>query len=77
MKIPYVGLCNIVTGDELIQELIQDDVTVERLDQEISNLIIRPDSKARAEKINQKVLTALGPSGGSQNAAQQILNMLD
>lgn len=77
VKIPYVGLCNIVTGDELIQELIQDDVTVERLDQEISNLIIRPDSKARAEKINQKVLTALGPSGGSQNVAQQILNMLD
>jgi lipid-A-disaccharide synthase len=77
VKIPYVGLCNIVTGEALIQELLQDDVTVERLDQEISNLIIRPDSKARAEKIRQKVLTALGPSGGAQNAAQQILNMLD
>lgn len=77
VKIPYVGLCNIVTGDVLIQELIQDEVTVERLEQEISNLIIRPDSKARAEKIRQKVLTALGPSGGSKNAAQQILNMLD
>jgi lipid-A-disaccharide synthase len=77
VKIPYVGLCNIVTGEALIQELIQDDVTVERLEQEISNLIIRPDSKARAEKIRKKVLTALGPSGGSQNAAKQIITMLD
>ena len=77
VKIPYVGLCNIVTGEVLIQELIQDEVTVERLEQEISNLIIRPDSKARAEKIRQKVLTALGPSGGSKNAAQQIITMLD
>jgi len=50
---------------------------VERLDQEISNLIIRPDSKARAENIRQKVLTALGPSGGAKNAAQQIITMLD
>lgn len=77
VKIPYVGLCNIVTGDPLIQEILQDDVTVERLEQEISGLIIRPDSKARANKIQQQVLTALGPVGGAQNTAQQIMTMLE
>lgn len=77
VKIPYVGLCNIVTGAPLIQEILQDDVTVERLEQEISGLIIRPDSKARANKIQQQVLTALGPAGGAQNAAQQIMTMLE
>ncbi|OUR63978.1 lipid-A-disaccharide synthase [Methylophaga sp. 42_25_T18] len=77
VKIPYVGLCNIVSGKPLIQELLQDDVTVERLEQEISNLMIRQGSKHQAEKIRQQVLAALGPSGGAHNAAQQIINMLD
>ena len=77
VKIPYVGLCNIISGEPLIQEILQDDVTVERLDQEISNLIIRPDSKARAATIRKQVLTALGPAGGAHNAAQQIITMLD
>jgi len=39
--------------------------------------MIRPGSKAQAEKNRQQVLTALGPAGGAHNAAQQIINMLD
>lgn len=77
VKIPYVGLCNIVTGEPLILELIQDDVTVGRLDKELSNMIIHPETKSKAETIRQKVLAALGPAGGAKNAAQQMLNMLD
>ena len=76
VKIPYVGLCNIISGESLILELLQDDVTAERLEQEISILMTRLDSKAHAEKIRQQVLAALGPAGGSHNAAQQIINML-
>ncbi|NQY27474.1 MAG: lipid-A-disaccharide synthase [Piscirickettsiaceae bacterium] len=74
--IPYVGLCNIVTGKVLIKELLQNDVTAERLEQEISVLLEDPKSKEKAEIIRQQVLSALGPSGGAKNAAQQIISML-
>jgi len=77
IKIPYVGLCNIVTGKPVVLELLQDNVTAERLETELTTLLADPSSKTRAEKIQKQVLKALGPSGGAHNVAQEILNMLD
>ncbi len=77
IKIPYVGLCNIVTGKPVVLELLQDDITPERLDTELTALLTESDSKEKAENIRKQVLTALGPSGGAHNAAKEILNMLD
>jgi lipid-A-disaccharide synthase len=76
VKIPYVGLCNIVTKKSLILELLQDDVTAERLEKELSRLLTQVNSKDAAEDIRQQVLTALGPTGGAQNIAKQVLTML-
>lgn len=77
VKIPYVGLCNIVTDKPVILELLQNDVTVERLEAELMTLLNEPTRKAKADTIREQVLTALGPSGGAHNAAQTIINMLD
>jgi lipid-A-disaccharide synthase len=77
VKIPYVGLCNIVTGEPVIKEILQDDVTVENLDQALTQLLTDRQSKHKAELIQQQVLTALGPSGGANNAAEQVLAMVN
>lgn len=77
VKIPYVGLCNIVTGKPIILELLQDDVTPERLHEELTILLLEQNSKVKAEHIRKQVLTALGPSGGARNAAHEITSMLD
>lgn len=77
VKIAYVGLCNIVTHDNIITELLQDEVTVDNLDQHLTPLLTDPQAKSRAEYIRQQVLTALGPAGGADNAAQVILDRLD
>ncbi len=77
VKIPYVGLCNIVTHENIITELLQDEVTVDNLDQHLTPLLTDPQAKSRAEYIRQQVLTALGPAGGADNAAQVILDRLD
>ncbi|MTI64122.1 lipid-A-disaccharide synthase [Methylophaga sp.] len=77
VKIPYVGLCNIVTNDNIVTELLQDEVTVENLDHHLTPLLTDPQAKQRAEYIRQQVLTALGPAGGADNAAQLILDRLD
>lgn len=76
VKIPYVGLCNIVTGKALITEVIQDAVTVDRLAEELSDRLIRQDSQIIAQDIGQQVRASLGPAGGAGNAAQQIIAML-
>lgn len=77
VKIPYVGLCNIVTGENLVTELLQDEVTVTNLDQQLTSLLTHPQTKQRAETVRQKVLEALGPAGGADNAARLIIDMLD
>ena len=76
VRIPYVGLCNIVTDKPVILELLQDDVTAERLDAELTSLLVEKDSKSHAEDIQRQVLTALGPSGGAQNAAELVIDLL-
>jgi len=76
VKIPYVGLCNIVTGKPLVTELLQDDVTVEQLDDVLTGFLIDPNRKQKAGSLRQQVLAALGPSGGADNAANQVVRML-
>ena len=76
VKIPYVGLCNIVTSKNIITELLQDDVTVDHIELELLDRLDRQDSKLIAEDIRQQVLTALGPSGGAKNAALLIQGMV-
>ena len=76
VRIPYVGLCNIVTNKALITEILQDDVTVQRLEEELRDRLSRTDQQAVTEDIRQQVLAALGPSGGADNAAEQLLMML-
>lgn len=73
VKIPYVGLCNIITGKKLITEIIQDEVTVDRLEEELHDRLTRDDSQVVAVKIGQEVRSSLGPAGGARNAAEQVL----
>lgn len=77
VKIPYVGLCNIVTGENRVMELLQDEVTVENLDRQLTRLLTNPQAKEDAEAIRQQVLSALGPAGGADNAATVALTMLE
>ena len=76
VRIPYVGLCNIVTDEVLIDEVLQNDVTAAHLAEKLTPLLNDENSKANAETIRQQVLSSLGPSGGADNAAKLIIEML-
>lgn len=76
VKIPYVGLCNIVTKQPVIKELLQDEVTAVRLEQQLMDLLTHPQRLKNAEQIRQQVREALGPSGGADNAAKLVLSLL-
>jgi len=76
IKIPYVGLCNIVTGKNLVLELLQNDVTAIRLAEELTPLLQKKDAKKKAEEIQQQIRAALGQAGGADNAAKLIIKLL-
>ena len=76
VKIPYVGLCNIVTGKNIITELLQDQMTVDELVPHLKTFLTQKHKKHEAEQIQQQVLTALGPAGGAFNAASCISKLV-
>lgn len=77
VTIPYVGLCNIVTGENVVLELLQNEVTAERFEKELMTLLTDGKTKESAEQIRQQVLSALGPSGGAYNMAELVVSSLE
>ena len=76
VKIPFIGLPNIMAGRGIVKELIQDAVTADSLSAEIDLLL--NDSVYRANCLEglREVKSGLGEGGGSKNMASLALEML-
>ena len=77
VKIPYIGLPNIVAGRGIIKELIQKDATAEALADEIQRLLQDKDYRQQMLRNLAEVKDKLGKGGGSENMARLALEMLD
>jgi lipid-A-disaccharide synthase len=75
ITVPYFGLVNLVAGQEISKELMQDNLTGKNLAQEILKLLEPRTNKAMREKLTD-VAHKLGQSGASERAAQAILKSL-
>jgi lipid-A-disaccharide synthase len=77
IHIPYIGLCNIVAGKQIVKEFIQDAANVDNLSQEIAHIL--EDNSYREEMIAelQKVKDKLGVPGGSEKAARALIELLE
>lgn len=75
IKIPYVGLPNIIAGREIIPELIQGDVTIANITQEMEYLI---SDQAYYSKMKEDLLEvkALLGDGGAVNRVAQVIAKL-
>jgi len=76
VKVDHIGLCNIVAGETVANELIQDDVSSERIAAEISRYLLHPDlaetSRVRLGLVRQR----LGGGGANRRVARLALGML-
>ncbi|MBC7721318.1 MAG: lipid-A-disaccharide synthase [Pedobacter sp.] len=77
IKIKYISLVNLIMDKLVVKELIQDDMTVENLRQELSELL---ENKERRAQINQdytnlKALLSLG-GNASEKAAKSIYDFV-
>ncbi len=76
VKIRYIGLANIVAGEPVAREFIQQELTVENLKPELEKLLY--DNHYRDAKINKlkKVKQKLGAPGAAGKTARLILEQL-
>ncbi len=75
VRVDHVGMANLLAGERLFPELLQDDFTPERLAQEVLDLIA---DRERLKSIFQglaRVITRLQGPGASARAAQVALEL--
>ena len=77
IKVPFVGLPNLIAGKQIAPELLQEDLNAQRLQDEIVRLIDNPElAGIQREELN-KVRAKLGEANASTRAAQFVIEALD
>ena len=76
IKLPYIGLVNLVAGEKVVPELLQYDFTPDKLSKETLTLL---DDRTRLDTIRNELASVreqLGQPGASQRAAKAVLKVL-
>ncbi len=76
VKIPYIGLVNIVAGKKVVPECIQFDATGPRIADEVKRILTDEPRIAEIKGYLRDVKKSLGESGSSHRAAQEILKAI-
>jgi len=73
VKVDNIGLCNIVAGEIVVRELIQDDAEPERIAEEIGAILVDPAYDASIRLKLAQVRSRLGHGGASVHVAHLAL----
>jgi lipid-A-disaccharide synthase len=73
IRINHIGLVNIVAGRTVVPEIIQQDVTAERLTEEVSRLLRDRSAAGQMREAFREVRASLGVPGASKRAAAAVL----
>lgn len=72
--IKYISLVNLILDKPAVTELIQHDLTVERIKQELDAILYDEEKKNRMSNDYDTLLSALGRHGASARAAEIVTN---
>ncbi|MSP53105.1 MAG: lipid-A-disaccharide synthase [Gammaproteobacteria bacterium] len=76
IKIPYVSLCNIVAGEQVVVELLQDDATAENIAQETLHILTDETYREQMKEKLSHIEDKLGDLEAADNVANIALSML-
>ncbi len=76
IRVPFIGLVNLVAGEEVAPELIQDEVTPARLAQEAARLLVVGPHRENVIKALGRVKGLMGAPGASERTAVVALSMM-
>lgn len=77
VKVPHIGMANIIAGKKVVPELLQDEVTAENIIREVSRML---EDTAYHRSICEELTSVkgnLGAPGASGRAAEVALTMLE
>jgi lipid-A-disaccharide synthase len=77
IKVPFIGICNIVAGRGVVQELIQHEAEPVAISAEIERLLNDGQYQAEVRRGLAEVRVKLGNGGALQRLAQVALGMID
>lgn len=73
---PLFAMVNLISGRQVVPELIQDTFTSEALEREVRRLLDSPEARERQKRDLAEVRAKLGPGGAIEQAAEIIAGML-
>ena len=76
IRVPYIGMVNLVAGKKVAPELIQFHATPERIADEARRLLLSAESRCRMRQELQQIRDRLGPPGALGRTADAILECL-
>ena len=76
IKIPLVGLVNIVAGEEVVPELIQHKVTAENISSEVLAILRTPEKEQAVRERLLKIRKSLGEPGVVKLVAKRIADFM-
>ena len=77
IKIPFVGLVNIVAGEGVVPELIQHKVTAENISSEVLAMLRTPEKEQAVRDRLLKIRKSLGEPGVMKVVAKRIADFID
>lgn len=77
IKVDHIGLCNIVAGETVAKELIQDEASAENIAGEIGCILSEPSYAAQIKNRLSFVQERLGGGGADKKMAQLVFALLD
>ena len=76
VRTPYFAMVNLIAGKCIVPELVQKDLTPERVAAEATRLLDSPNARAEIQAGLAIVRERLGPDGAIERAADVIAGML-
>ncbi len=73
VRVPYLGMVNILAGRELVREFLQHDAEPGAIADELLSLLNNPEKRAEQAAGLREVITGLGEGGAAGRAAEAIV----
>ncbi len=77
VKVPNIGLCNIVAGETVVRELIQDEADMENVSAEIGAILTDAAYDGAIRRKLAEIRSKLGCGGASKNVAKLTLTLME
>jgi len=76
ISVPHISLVNLIAGREVVPELIQDDVDAQNICLRAEEIIDHQDKFDQVVEGLREVKSLLGPAGGAERAAREVVDCL-